>query len=119
MGEHWVWQGIAVTPLQLLNALCAIANGGSLMKPYFVREIRDAQGRLVEKFQPEVIGSPVGSQTAHEVSQLLRSVVVNGNGNRADINGYYVAGKTGTAEVPEGGVYGGSHSFICGLCAGG
>lgn len=99
-------QGIAVTPLQLLNALCAIANGGSLMKPHFVREIRDAQGRLVEKFQPEVIGSPVGSQTAHEVSQLLRSVVVNGNGNRADINGYYVAGKTGTAEVPEGGVYG-------------
>ncbi len=99
-------QGIAVTPLQLLNALSAIANGGKLMKPYFVREIRDAQGRLVEKFEPEIIGNPVGFETATEVSQLLRSVVVNGNGNRAEVAGYYVAGKTGTAEVPQGGAYG-------------
>ena len=99
-------QGIAATPLQLLNALSAIANGGKLMKPYFVREIRDAQGRLVEKFEPEIIGNPVGFETATEVSQLLRSVVVNGNGNRAEVAGYYVAGKTGTAEVPQGGAYG-------------
>lgn len=99
-------QGIAVTPLQLLNAISAIANGGNLMKPFFVREIRDAQGRLVELLEPEVIRTPVGSEIATEVSQLLRSVVVNGNGNRAEVAGYYVAGKTGTAEVPEGGVYG-------------
>ena len=99
-------QGIAVTPLQLLNALCSIANGGNLMRPYFVREIRDSQGRLIERVEPEVLGQPVGSSTAVQVSQLLRSVVVNGNGNRADVAGYYVAGKTGTAEIPEGGVYG-------------
>ncbi|HHT90267.1 MAG: penicillin-binding transpeptidase domain-containing protein [Bacillota bacterium] len=99
-------QGIAVTPLQLLNAVCSIANGGSLMKPYYVREIRDTQGKLVEQFLPEVRKHPVGVGTAMEVSQLLRSVVVNGNGNRAEVTGYYVAGKTGTAEVPKGGVYG-------------
>ena len=99
-------QGIAVTPLQLLNAVSAIANGGSLMKPYFVREIRDSQGKLIEQFEPEVLKNPVTSETANEVRQLLRSVVVNGNGNRADVPGYYVAGKTGTAEVPKGGAYG-------------
>lgn len=99
-------QGIAVTPLQLLNSLSSIANGGTLMKPRFVKEIRDAQGRLVQKFEPEILGYPVKNETAIDVSQLLRSVVVNGNGNRAEVAGYYVAGKTGTAEVPEGGVYG-------------
>ena len=99
-------QGIAVTPLQLLNALCSVANGGRLMKPYFVGEIRDAQGRLVEQFEPKILGNPVENETARAVSQLLRSVVVNGNGNRAEVPGYFVAGKTGTAEVPSGGVYG-------------
>jgi len=99
-------QGIAVTPLQLLNSLSSIANGGTLMEPYFVREILDAQGRIFQKFEPEILGYPVQSETATAVSQLLRSVVVNGNGNRAEVSGYYVAGKTGTAEVPEGGVYG-------------
>lgn len=99
-------QGIAVTPLQLLNAICAVANGGSLMKPYFVREIRDSQGKLVEKFEPQVLGNPISPKTAAEVSQLLRSVVVNGNGNRAEAVGYFSAGKTGTAQVPVGGGYG-------------
>ena len=99
-------QGIAVTPLQLINAVAAIANGGSLMRPYFVKEIRDAHGKLIKQFEPEVIGNPVSQKTASEVSQLLRSVVVNGNGNRAEVAGYYVAGKTGTAEIPEGGGYG-------------
>ena len=99
-------QGIAVTPLQLLSAMSAVANGGSLMKPYFVKEILDAHGKLVQKSQPEVLDTPVDTETARAVSELLRSVVANGNGNRADIPGYHVAGKTGTAEVPEGGAYG-------------
>ncbi|MGB4430976.1 MAG: penicillin-binding transpeptidase domain-containing protein [Limnochordia bacterium] len=99
-------QGIAVTPLQLLSAVSAVANGGSLMKPYFVKEILDAHGKLVQKSQPEVLDTPVDTETARAVSELLRSVVANGNGNRADIPGYHVAGKTGTAEVPEGGAYG-------------
>lgn len=99
-------QGIAITPLQLVNAISAIANGGSLMKPYFVREIRDVHGQLIKQFEPEVLNDCVTPATAHEVSHLLRSVVVNGNGNRAEIAGYFVAGKTGTAEIPEAGGYG-------------
>lgn len=99
-------QGIAVTPIQLLNSISAIANGGSLMKPYFVKEIRNSQGKLVQEFKPEIVQTAISSQTAQEVRELLRSAVVNGNANRAEIAGYYVAGKTGTAEVPKEGVYG-------------
>lgn len=99
-------QGIAVTPLQLLTAVSSIANGGSLMKPFFLKEIRDVQGKLIQQFEPEILGTAVREHTAIAVSQLLRSVIVNGNGNRAEVTGYYVAGKTGTAEVPKGGVYG-------------
>ncbi len=98
-------QGIAVTPLQLLTAVSAVANGGSLMKPYFVKEIRDAHGKLVQKVEPEVLGHPISPETAALVRDLLRSVVVNGNGNRAEVPGYQVAGKTGTAEVPGIGGY--------------
>ena len=99
-------QGIAVTPLQLLTAVSAIANGGEIMRPHFVKEVRDSQGKLVQTIEPEVLGRAVSESTARQVSELLRSVVVNGNGNRADLPGYYVAGKTGTAEVPKGGSYG-------------
>ncbi len=99
-------QGIAVSPLQLLTAISAVANGGMVMQPQFVKEIRDSQGRLVQAVEPQILGRAISESTAMEVSQLLRSVVVNGNGNRADLPGYYVAGKTGTAEVPKGGAYG-------------
>lgn len=111
-GETLQWanmgfgQGIAVTPLQLVNAVSTIANGGALMKPYFVKEIRDSNGKLIEQFEPKVLGNPISQHTALQVNQLLRSVVVNGNGNRAEVAGYFVAGKTGTAEIPEAGGYG-------------
>lgn len=99
-------QGIAVTPIQLLAAIGAVANDGVLMKPYFVKEIRDQQGKLIDQTVPEEISQVISVETARQVARLLRSVVVNGGGSRADIAGYYVAGKTGTAEVPEGGGYG-------------
>ncbi len=99
-------QGIAVTPLQLLAAVSGIANGGRIMQPHFVKELRDSQGKLIQEIKPELLDlHPISEETAAKVSELLRSVVVNGNGNRADIPGYYVAGKTGTAEVPRDGVY--------------
>lgn len=99
-------QGIAVTPLQMLVAISAVANDGLVMQPRLVSEIRDSQGRLVEKFEPETIGRALDKSTANVLSRLLRSVVVNGSGSQAEISGYYSAGKTGTAEVPEKGGYG-------------
>lgn len=111
-GEEIRWanigfgQGVAVTPLQMLTALSAVANGGIVMKPHFVSEIRDPQGRVVERFEPEPLGRAVSEATAQQLSKYLRAVVVNGSGRSAEIPGYYPAGKTGTAEVPEAGGYG-------------
>ncbi len=99
-------QGISVTPLQLLNALCAIANGGTLMQPMLVREVLDPSGALVRQFAPTRIRQVISERSARQLSAILESVVVNGSGARAAVPGYAVAGKTGTAQKPERGRYG-------------
>ncbi len=99
-------QGIAVTPLQLTAATAAIANGGRLMRPYYVSEIRDYSGKVLERAEPIVIGHPISEATSKTMVDVLRSVVENGTAGRAEAVGFRVAGKTGTAEVAEGGRYG-------------
>ena len=97
-------QGIGVTPIQLLSATATIANGGVKLTPHFMKEIRDNQGRIVEEY-PIVGTRVIKEETAQVFSEILRSVVVNGSGSLADIPGYRSAGKTGTAQVAEGGRY--------------
>ena len=93
-------QGISMTPVQLIRAFSVFANGGKLVKPYFVQRIKKADGTILE-IQPEVQNSQVISQnTASKLTAMLVSVIENGFGNRAKVPGYYVAGKTGTAQVP-------------------
>jgi stage V sporulation protein D (sporulation-specific penicillin-binding protein) len=100
-------QGISITPLQLLNALSVIANGGELLQPHLVKEIRTPDGKqVIKEFGKNTIRRVISKQTAEELSLILQSVVENGSGNRARIEGYSVAGKTGTAQKPQGGVYG-------------
>jgi len=91
-------QGITVTPVQLAAAYGAIANGGTLMKPYVVDKLKYSDGHE-ETTQPQEVRQVISQNTAEEVSQMLRGVVVNGNGKRADVPGYLVCGKTGTAQV--------------------
>ena len=98
-------QGIAVTPLQMAMAVAAIANGGTLYKPRLVKEIRTKDGDIVEARAPEIIRQVLSRQTAQEFISAMRSVVANGSGTRADVPGYRVAGKTGTAQIPEHGRY--------------
>jgi len=98
-------QSISVTPLQLLNAMNAIANGGNLMRPYYVMRIVDKDGNVIEEREPEVIRQPVSREAAEQAALMLRSTVANGTASGADIPGYRVGGKTGTAQVAEGGVY--------------
>ena len=93
-------QGIAVTPLQLINAYSAIANGGKLMKPYIVDKIIKEGGQQVV-FQPEIVSIPISEKTAVKLQTMLVSVVDNGF-DKARIKGYDVAGKTGTAQIPDG-----------------
>jgi len=90
-------QGIAVTPIQLIRAFAAIANGGKLVRPYVVDKIFE-NGKISET-QP-IISSPIISQrTADQLTAMLVSVIENGYGKAAKIPGYYIAGKTGTAQV--------------------
>lgn len=93
-------QGITMTPLQLVSAYSALANGGRLMKPYLVDEIRQPDGAVIKTEQNE-IRQVVKPTTATTLSAMLVSVVQNGHGQRAGVPGYFVAGKTGTAQIPK------------------
>lgn len=98
-------QGITVTPLQLISAYNAIANNGILLKPEIVDEIIHDDGSVDKPPVPQEVRRVISQQTAFEVGQMLRSVVTDGHGKQADVPGYLVGGKTGTAQVagPSGG----------------
>ena len=91
-------QGIAVSPLQLTKAYCAVANGGLLMRPYIVKEIRLPDGTSDETFGPRVARRVVSEETAGMVSEMLHGAVAGGTGKTARVEGYRVAGKTGSAQ---------------------
>lgn len=92
-------QGIAVTPLQLAMAVGAIANGGELLKPYLVEKIKDDSGNEIKK-EPQTVRQVVSKEKAEILTKMLVSAVRNGFENRAGVKGYFVAGKTGTAQIP-------------------
>lgn len=95
-------QGITVTPLQMVTAVGAIANSGQLMKPFVVDQIID--GEKIIKREPKAIRSVISPSAAAMLSAMMVSVVENGYGSHAKVPGYLVAGKTGTAQVPQSGV---------------
>ena len=92
-------QGITVTPLQLITAYSALANGGKLMKPYIVDTIVKPD-RSVIRTAPKVIRQVISARTSDLIGGMLVNVVRKGHGKRAGVPGYFVAGKTGTAQVP-------------------
>ncbi|MEW5899536.1 MAG: penicillin-binding transpeptidase domain-containing protein, partial [Bacillota bacterium] len=100
-----IGQSISVTPLQLLNAVCAIANGGNLMKPYLVKAVEDNQGKVTKQTEPQIIRRVISPDTASELAKMLEKVVLEGTGKRAHVEGYRIAGKTGTAQIPGPGGY--------------
>ncbi|MDD5463866.1 MAG: penicillin-binding protein 2 [Candidatus Moranbacteria bacterium] len=110
-------QGISVTPIQLAAAFGALANKGTLMKPQIVDEIRYSDGRS-EKIEPKEVRQVVTENSAEQVSKMLRSVVVNGHGKQADVPGYLVGGKTGTAQVAKSGSKGYEEGMNIGSFAG-
>lgn len=97
-------QGLTVTPLQMVTAFSAIANNGVLMKPYVVEEIRHANGNI-EKTRPEEIRQVISERAASLTKGMMVSVIDNGQASAARVPGYYVAGKTGTAQIPGPGGY--------------
>ncbi len=110
-------QGITVTPLQLAVAYSALANGGELLKPQIVEKIVHSDGKE-EKIEPYVVHRVISEKASKQVGQMLRSVVVNGHGKRADVPGYLIGGKTGTAQVANTGKKGYDDSQTIGTFAG-
>ena len=97
-------QTIAISPLQLLTATCAVINGGNYVRPYLVKEISDKSGMIAQKMYPQVVRRVISEKTSKEVTKMLEEVVTNGSGKNAYIKGYEVGGKTGTAQKYENGV---------------
>ncbi|MBI5467426.1 MAG: penicillin-binding protein 2 [Candidatus Kerfeldbacteria bacterium] len=93
-------QGLTVTPLQLAMAYASLSNGGHLMQPYIVEQVRRPDGTTI-KTEPHEIRQVISAQTSATISAMLVNVVENGHGKRAGVPGYYVAGKTGTAQIPD------------------
>jgi cell division protein FtsI (penicillin-binding protein 3) len=92
-------QGITVSAVQLTAAMSAIANGGNLMKPYVVESILDDGGNVAQKFEPQVLRRVISSDTAQKVTRMMEGVTAEGGtGMNAAVEGFRVAGKTGTAQ---------------------
>jgi cell division protein FtsI (penicillin-binding protein 3) len=92
-------QGISVTAIQLAAAVSAIANGGYLMKPYIIDRLTDDNGNVLQQFSPQIRSRVVSEQTARTVTRMMEGVTdEGGTGVKADVEGYDVAGKTGTAQ---------------------
>ena len=108
-------QGITVTPLGLITSIGAIANDGKILQPFVVEKIINSDGTEIVR-EPKIIKQIISSQTAQKLTKMLVSVVENGYGKPARVSGYSIAGKTGTAQVPdleEGGYSDETiHSFI-------
>ncbi len=100
-----IGQGLAVTPLQLINATAAIVNGGKLMSPYIVKEAVNSSGEVVYRGEPRVMREVLTPETAQWLRRTMRSVVTEGTGKGANTAITELAGKTGTAQVAESGKY--------------
>ena len=93
-----IGQEISVTPIQLIMAVSAIANRGTLMKPMIVKEIIDSKQNKIRVFKPKPVRQVVSVDTALTMTKILEQVVEDGTGTMAKLAGYQTAGKTGTAQ---------------------
>ena len=93
-----IGQGIAVTPLQMVQAFGAVANHGTMMKPFVIKEIDNPDGSVFKKTEPKEVGQPVSAEVSRIISTIMADEINSGGGLNAKIDGYNFCGKTGTAQ---------------------
>ena len=99
-------QGVSVTPIQQITAVSAAINGGKLYKPYIVKALLEPETNTeIKTFEPTLVRTVISEETSKDVASALESVVTNGTGRSAFIDGYRVGGKTGTAQKVNNGTY--------------
>lgn len=105
-------QRFTITPLQMITAVSAIANDGNLMQPRIVKEVTNTDTGSITTVEPRKVRQVISSQTSKEMLSMMESVVTDGGGKYGQVNGYTVAGKTGTSEATEGSTAGYVSSFV-------
>lgn len=115
VANMYIGQGYGLTAIQLVTAVSAAVNGGTLMEPQLVKTVLDSDGNVEKEIEPQEVRRVISEETSKRVCNILESVVANGTGNKAYIEGYRVGGKTGTAQKFVDGAYSSSKyvaSFI-------
>ena len=95
-------QRFNITPIQMITAVSAVANGGNLMQPRIVKEIKDTSTGAVQTVEPVTVRQVISKETSEKMLDMLESVVTDGTGKYAQVKGYSIAGKTGTSEPSPG-----------------
>lgn len=110
-------QAIATTPLQLINAICSVVNGGNLLKPYYASKIVNSQGIIIKENSKTILNKVVSSETSETIKYMFEEVIKKANGINAFIPGYRISGKTGTSQKYEDGKINGKYvsSFVGGF----
>jgi cell division protein FtsI/penicillin-binding protein 2 len=109
-------QGVAVTGLQIVNLYSAIANGGLLMEPRFVKSLTDMENKPICEYEPRVIRRIASEEIINTVRIMLEKVVMYGTGTLAKVEGYTVAGKTGTAQKLDTNIKKYTNKYISSFC---
>ena len=91
-------QTVKPTPIQLVRAISAVVNGGYLLEPHVVSEVLDSEGNVIQKNSRKVVRQVISEETSKTMCQLIESVVTEGTAKNAQVVGYRIGGKTGTAE---------------------
>lgn len=91
-------QRFTITPLQMCTALCAIANNGNLVQPKIVKSMTNTDTGEITNFETTVVRQVLSNQTAEQMKSMMQSVVTDGTGKRAQVDGYTIGGKSGTSE---------------------
>jgi len=98
-------QEVGASPIQMIDAMCVVANGGKLMLPRLASKVTDSTGQVVKVYGPQVVRQVISPDTARDVARALQQVMIDGTGKNIRVKGYSCAGKTGTAQKFVDGAY--------------